>query len=54
MHLLHSWVVLKEVSLHIVSGAQCLDWLRATRLGRRRVAKPAIFYKELLLFDVVS
>jgi len=28
-------VVLKEVSLPMVSDAQCLDWLRATRLGRR-------------------
>ena len=31
----HFKVVLKEVSLPMVSDAQCLDWLRATRLGRR-------------------
>ena len=28
-------VVLKEVSLPVVPRDQCLDWLRATRLGRR-------------------
>jgi len=28
-------VVLKEVQLPMVSDAQCLTWLRATRLGRR-------------------
>merc|ERR1711936_844454 len=27
--------VLKEISLPMVSNRQCLDWLRATRLGRR-------------------
>ena len=35
MHLVLYQVVLKEVSLPMVSDAQCLDWLRATRLGRR-------------------
>ena len=31
----HDKAVLKEISLPMVSDRQCLDWLRATRLGRR-------------------
>ena len=46
MHLVLYQVVLKEVSLPMVSDAQCLDWLRATRLGRRWVA---VNWKPLVL-----